>query len=259
MPRSAWRSRWAALPERLVAVLSAHPERLVRRRGGPVHPGGARPAVPAAARHRRLRRPPRGVVRRVQRRPAEAVQLHPARRAPPARRCCTSRARWPVAPSAAPGCSTRTIPQRTNRDAMLYLNRLSDLLFILARVANPGGDVLWKPGGERSDTLSTEPVKCIEVPADNSGSTAYSQPQAAEVRDMITELVGTGRGVLRHRRTSLSAWCYLSWRDRHEVLDQALNRDSRPAAPRPPATRRSRCRRSRRTPSSSAHARRCTR
>jgi cob(I)alamin adenosyltransferase len=31
-----------------------------------------------------------------------------------------------------------------------YLNRLSDLLFILARVANGGsGDVLWKPGGER--------------------------------------------------------------------------------------------------------------
>jgi cob(I)alamin adenosyltransferase len=28
-----------------------------------------------------------------------------------------------------------------------YLNRLSDLLFILARTANPGGDVLWKPGG----------------------------------------------------------------------------------------------------------------
>ena len=36
----------------------------------------------------------------------------------------------------------------TNRAALLYLNRLSDLLFILARVANPGGDVLWKPGGE---------------------------------------------------------------------------------------------------------------
>ena len=32
-----------------------------------------------------------------------------------------------------------------------YLNRLSDLLFILARQANAGhDDVLWKPGGERS-------------------------------------------------------------------------------------------------------------
>jgi cob(I)alamin adenosyltransferase len=40
-------------------------------------------------------------------------------------------------------------PGRTNREAVLYLNRLSDLLFILARVANPGGDVLWTPGGER--------------------------------------------------------------------------------------------------------------
>ncbi len=28
-----------------------------------------------------------------------------------------------------------------------YLNRLSDLLFILARTANPEGDVLWQPGG----------------------------------------------------------------------------------------------------------------
>ncbi|HET7689369.1 MAG TPA: ATP:cob(I)alamin adenosyltransferase, partial [Nocardioidaceae bacterium] len=34
--------------------------------------------------------------------------------------------------------------------AITYLNRLSDLLFILARHANREvGDVLWKPGGER--------------------------------------------------------------------------------------------------------------
>jgi cob(I)alamin adenosyltransferase len=31
-----------------------------------------------------------------------------------------------------------------------YLNRLSDLLFILARRANePGGDLLWQPGAQR--------------------------------------------------------------------------------------------------------------
>ncbi|MGY1622225.1 cob(I)yrinic acid a,c-diamide adenosyltransferase [Geodermatophilus sp. SYSU D00965] len=35
---------------------------------------------------------------------------------------------------------------RTNVETARYLNRLSDLLFILARVANPGGDVLWEPG-----------------------------------------------------------------------------------------------------------------
>jgi cob(I)alamin adenosyltransferase len=40
-------------------------------------------------------------------------------------------------------------PDTTNREPVLYLNRLSDLLFILARVANPGGDVLWRPGGGR--------------------------------------------------------------------------------------------------------------
>ncbi|MEY3734071.1 MAG: hypothetical protein RL347_1430 [Actinomycetota bacterium] len=36
----------------------------------------------------------------------------------------------------------------------LYLNRLSDLLFILARCANLGigGDVLWQPGSGRSDS-----------------------------------------------------------------------------------------------------------
>jgi cob(I)alamin adenosyltransferase len=38
-------------------------------------------------------------------------------------------------------------PETTNREPVLYLNRLSDLLFILARVANPNGDVLWQPGG----------------------------------------------------------------------------------------------------------------
>ena len=35
-----------------------------------------------------------------------------------------------------------------NPQAMIYLNRLSDLLFVMARTANDGGqsDVLWKPG-----------------------------------------------------------------------------------------------------------------
>jgi cob(I)alamin adenosyltransferase len=40
-----------------------------------------------------------------------------------------------------------TEAHRTNAEALLYLNRLSDLLFILARVANPDGDVTWQPGG----------------------------------------------------------------------------------------------------------------
>lgn len=32
-----------------------------------------------------------------------------------------------------------------------YLNRLSDLMFVLCRVANSDGDVLWRPGGDRTD------------------------------------------------------------------------------------------------------------
>ncbi|MDQ2586067.1 MULTISPECIES: cob(I)yrinic acid a,c-diamide adenosyltransferase [Saccharothrix] len=39
--------------------------------------------------------------------------------------------------------------EATNPLTAKYLNRLSDLLFILARVANPDGDVLWQPGGGR--------------------------------------------------------------------------------------------------------------
>ncbi len=40
-------------------------------------------------------------------------------------------------------------PERTNPEPALYLNRLSDLLFILSRISNPGGDVMWQPGGAR--------------------------------------------------------------------------------------------------------------
>jgi cob(I)alamin adenosyltransferase len=63
----------------------------------------------------------------------------------------------------------RTVARRAERSAWIavdahptsvsalpakYLNRLSDLLFILSRVANPGGDVLWRPGGGRQDQPS---------------------------------------------------------------------------------------------------------
>jgi cob(I)alamin adenosyltransferase len=38
--------------------------------------------------------------------------------------------------------------ERINPQVLIYLNRLSDLMFVLARVANDGGkeDVLWVPG-----------------------------------------------------------------------------------------------------------------
>ena len=42
-------------------------------------------------------------------------------------------------------------PDATNPQAMIYLNRLSDLLFVLGRVMNRNGagDVLWLPGKNR--------------------------------------------------------------------------------------------------------------
>ncbi len=44
-------------------------------------------------------------------------------------------------------------PAATSAEAVRYLNRLSDLLFVLARLANNGGrhDVLWIPGANRAD------------------------------------------------------------------------------------------------------------
>ncbi len=74
-----------------------------------------------------------------------------------------------VLPGGTPGAAllhvARTVVRRAERTAWAamavcgetmnplaakYLNRLSDLLFILGRVANePAGDLLWKPGGQR--------------------------------------------------------------------------------------------------------------
>ncbi|HEV3170607.1 MAG TPA: cob(I)yrinic acid a,c-diamide adenosyltransferase [Actinocrinis sp.] len=77
-----------------------------------------------------------------------------------------------VLPGGTPGSAllhvARTVTRRAERSAWAaldvhgdtmnpltakYLNRLSDLLFILARTANHAtvGDVLWKPGGTREE------------------------------------------------------------------------------------------------------------
>jgi cob(I)alamin adenosyltransferase len=73
-----------------------------------------------------------------------------------------------ILPGGTPGAAllhvARTVARRAERTAwalyerepattsvlpLQYLNRLSDLLFILSRVANPSGDVKWVPGGDR--------------------------------------------------------------------------------------------------------------
>ncbi|WP_437226630.1 cob(I)yrinic acid a,c-diamide adenosyltransferase [Planctomicrobium sp. SH661] len=42
-----------------------------------------------------------------------------------------------------------------NHQVAIYLNRLSDLLFVMARSANHNGknDILWTPGGDRQESL----------------------------------------------------------------------------------------------------------
>ena len=44
-------------------------------------------------------------------------------------------------------------PEAVNEEVVRYLNRLSDLLFVLARYSNAGadGDVLWAPGKHREE------------------------------------------------------------------------------------------------------------
>ncbi|MFI2561964.1 cob(I)yrinic acid a,c-diamide adenosyltransferase [Nocardia farcinica] len=46
--------------------------------------------------------------------------------------------------------AVRSYPDDTSVLPAKYLNRLSDLLFILSRYTNPDGDVLWRPGGAES-------------------------------------------------------------------------------------------------------------
>ncbi len=124
-------------------------ERPVRRGRRPVHADRPRPCLPAAA--RRCRSTPPG-----SRRPATAhnerltklssfilpggtptaALLHVARTV--VRRA--ERSVWAL---------LKSEPEDTSPETARYLNRLSDLLFILSRTANPDGDVMWQPGGER--------------------------------------------------------------------------------------------------------------
>ena len=83
-----------------------------------------------------------------------AAQLHVARTV--VRRA--ERAAWAAAQ--AYGIEAVTDAERAggvNPLAITYLNRLSDLLFILTRVTNgPEGDVLWIPGGDRTHSSAAK-------------------------------------------------------------------------------------------------------
>ncbi|MBK7721484.1 MAG: cob(I)yrinic acid a,c-diamide adenosyltransferase [Austwickia sp.] len=72
------------------------------------------------------------------------------------------------APATAGGEDGPSVPGGVNPVAATYLNRLSDLLFVLARIANKdcGGDVLWQPGGGRE-----QPAKPASGTADSADTT----------------------------------------------------------------------------------------
>ena len=141
---SPWRSGAPEPDGRRAAA--QHPERPVRRRRRPVHPGRrADPEFPplriTAAYTERLEaacdeyneRLPKLTSFILPGGTAAAALLHQARVV--ARRA--ERSVWALLAADA---------ERTNAETARYLNRLSDLLFILARAANPGGDILWEPG-----------------------------------------------------------------------------------------------------------------
>ena len=81
----------------------------------PVHAGGARPGLPAAAHHRCRRRTARGGVRRATTRGSRSCRRSSCPAGPRARRCCIRCARSCAAPSGRRGRCSKPSPERTNR------------------------------------------------------------------------------------------------------------------------------------------------
>ncbi len=89
-----------------------------------------------------------------------AAQLHVARTI--ARRA--ERSAWTAVAAYGTEPTDAETPGGVNPTAITYLNRLSDLLFILTRVVNGAdGDVLWVPGGQRRP--ASAPVTDQEEPS----------------------------------------------------------------------------------------------
>ncbi len=128
-------------PGRLRRLAQADPERPVRRRGryrGPRRVGGqarttaGRPSADSVA---------GGTLRRGQRHVARAEVIRPSggTRAAALLHVCRTVCRRAERLAVAGG-------DELNPEVVRYLNRLSDLLFILSRGANRGQEPLWEPG-----------------------------------------------------------------------------------------------------------------
>ena len=118
----------------------------------------------------------------------------------------------------------RTVCRRAERDALLaaqelelnplvlaYLNRLSDLLFILARAANAAAgsdEPLWKPGESRSTVVcaapAIEPRALRRLVLRSSRSPAVSSGSCSATSACRRVLLATSPGRRGRRRTSPS-------------------------------------------------------
>ncbi len=122
-----------------------HPERALRRGRRPLR--AVRRGRRQAADHAGGDRPARGRLRRGERRRCPSCSSFVL---PGGSETARAPARRTGRPAAVPSarCWRCTAERPVNPLALVYLNRLSDLLFILARAANQGGgEPLWKPGG----------------------------------------------------------------------------------------------------------------
>ncbi len=124
-------------------VAAPHPERPLRRRRRPRGAGGGPARAPAASCPSRSSGSSSAATRSTRRSRRCARSCSPAARR--RRPGCTSAARCAGARSGASSRSATAASPETLR----YLNRLSDLLFILAREANDGEEPLWVPGQNR--------------------------------------------------------------------------------------------------------------
>ena len=89
-----------------------------------------------------------------------------------------------------------TEPEAVGEQVLPYLNRLSDLLFVMARCANRMGrsDVLWRPGAGRSS-------EAVPVPKARAQSRRGAQAKARRSkRPGESRRSETGRGSPRGRR-----------------------------------------------------------
>ena len=115
--------------------------------GWPIRPERVAERVDKGGRDGRRRAAAGGVDRSLESGPAAAAPVHPRRRVAAGGRRSTWRGRSAAAPSAA---IVGLGPDAVEADVLVYLNRLSDLLFVMARAANHRAELPSRSGERRS-------------------------------------------------------------------------------------------------------------